>query len=483
MAETKQPPGLAPTILYRSSKPTSPVRAVEFAATPEGNLSFYYLGWKQDKAAVREWLESPTMSGHVVAETTVNGKSVLVVHDAMQPSETIASVQAKYGHFVLDKKPAKLDPWVMRGVLSTVGQLMQLSSGILQKGAPDAATIGFAVTNLAANGINIIYGAQESEDKHRQRFLKEKLNGAMTPHLKPDEALPDVNDKRAAAREEKHGVVGGAGNAVHNFLKSSSVWFGEIGLRYLGSLILIFPLAKWKGGFKELGRGSLDGAWSAAKNPDAFTRNAGIGWLMGKNIAFFSKAPDPYNPKEHTAIDTFRERFTFPIASVIEAMGAGTMAYDRLANRKISFNKPYLPASVRHITSRDWIGGIGGIIFTIAFAFRIFAPYGTKEINLKEMEAHATDALAKIDPSQMPQMMATSAATLTEHLGKRPGHFGQIYAQMQHDLKQYHGIDINRIPPAPAVPPVNEAEPKTTIQADSAQHHAEALQPALQAAR
>jgi hypothetical protein len=88
----------------------------------------------------------------------------------------------------------------------------------------------------------------------------------------------------------------------------------------------------------------------------------------------------------------------------------------------------------------DFIGGLGGIIFAIGYTIRFFAPLGTREVNMDEVNAHATDALSKVPQDKLPQAMADSAAFLADHFKDKGLKFGTAYTKLADDLYRYHNI-------------------------------------------
>ncbi|MDE3060295.1 MAG: hypothetical protein KGJ06_04730, partial [Pseudomonadota bacterium] len=133
--------------------------------------------------------------------------------------------------------------------------------------------------------------------------------------------------------------------------------------------------------------------------------------------------------------------------------------YDRFANRKITFpDKSFIPSSLRKQNYRDFLGGIGGAMFVAGFAIRFFAPYGTKELDMREAYAHATDTLAKTPPEKLPQLLADTAVTLKESLKDKENiTFGEIYTHMKSDLYRYHRIGLDSNNDIAAAPPTEIA--------------------------
>src|SRR5262249_31361674 len=146
--------------------------------------------------------------------------------------------------------------------------------------------------------------------------------------------------------------------------------------------------------------------------PDTATLShyAGMGSLLGKTIALGSKPEDPYDPKPKTWLDTIREKFTFRTGGAIEALAFATYAADSFTNpdRRIVFKRGGKDYA-------DFIGGLGSILFSIRYMVRHWAKFGVKDVNMEELHAHVTDSLAKMPPEKLPQLLADTAAEMTDH--------------------------------------------------------------------
>jgi len=239
----------------------------------------------------------------------------------------------------------------------------------------------------------------------------------------------------------------------------------------------------WAAGFKNLSKGKLSEALHSVKNTDKFTLYAGSAWLTGKTIAFFSKVPDPYNPDKpdkdswRGRLDRIREKYLFKISTVTEALGASTVAYDRLVSRTVNMPKSklipthfptwdfipktfpkleFLPKAlqpknagaplrgmeIRGAKVPDFIGSIGGILFAAAFVMRFNAPFGVREVNMEEVNAHVADGLALVSPDKLPQATAEAAAFLSEHLKNQKVGFADEYTKLTNELYRYHNIAL-----------------------------------------
>src|SRR5690606_3926303 len=140
---------------------------------------------------VKSWLTSPAIGQEIIAETEVDGQITLVTHGDQSKDQVLQSLQAHGENLKYQHKAAGFSDyaWPLRSALGLTGQVLQLSSSLL-RGKRDANLFYFAVTNLVANGINIMFGAQKSEDLNRLRFLKKESNTHLRSYVKNDSVLP-----------------------------------------------------------------------------------------------------------------------------------------------------------------------------------------------------------------------------------------------------------------------------------------------------
>lgn len=447
---------------YKNTSDKSPLSSVECTPVSSGNFTFFHLKPGQDKEGFKKWLTAETINQEIVAETTVRGETVFITHGEMSKDKILDTLKKQGNELELSVPEKKFDAWKWRGILSMTGHPMQLASSFMlvdkfdpkkhgkvpaskivtvdgQKYARrpfDTAKGVFAVSNLAANLINITFGAQRSPDENRLTEVKNKLNDELGEAVTNIDELFPAEEKRASLRKDP-AAPKSPGQKAHDFMQANSVTLGEVGLRYFGGVSLVFPMKweNWKGGFNELTQGKVGAAFKKMRNPDKFIFNAGGFWLAGKTLAFFAKTPDPYNP-DRTALDKFREEYLFKISTATEAIGSTTMAYDSYAKRKITYGGK---------VSTDYLGSVGGMLFTTAFVMRLSAPYGVKDLNMEEVYAHATDTLAKTPPEKLPQLMADTAAYLTEHLQDKNVQFGEVYNKLMTDLYRYHHIALDNL--------------------------------------
>jgi hypothetical protein len=120
-------------------------------------------------------------------------------------------------------------------------------------------------------------------------------------------------------------------------------------------------------------------------------------------------------------------------------MGAGLMvAKNAFENHTVGFGKDLKPM-------KDWAGTIGGGLFSAGYGIRLFAKFGEKQMNMEELHAHISDSLAKVPPEELPQLMADSAASLTEHFKDKGLEFGKVYNQIMTDMYRYHHIALDNL--------------------------------------
>lgn len=423
-------------VRYQSERGDSPIREVEFITTEKGNsLCVFYLSSGLDSNRARQWLATVEPQLRIEAEIPVHCGDALVARSSKSQRELLQCFADQGNAFILPPPAAKkFNYWAARGKLSIAGQVLQLASAYLRPQGIDSATAGFALSNLAANMSNIIFGGEEIKDHHQLQFLKNRISVHLASQVQDVAALPDVNDVRKTGRETTKKY-----NPVYAFMKRYSVTFGEVGLRLFGTLCMIFPLAQMKGALRELGKGDLRGALQKGYNhTDPATARVGIIYMIGKMFSLVATAPDPYNPKPRSWLGSMREKAFFRISSMIEGFAAGTLAYDRFRNRKISLKK----LGVGERQYPDVLGGVGGMLFTSGFGVRLFAKYGERKVDMDELTAHTVDSLAVVPQEKMSQAIAETAAMLSGHFGEEKLPFSSVYARLAGDLKKYHNIDV-----------------------------------------
>lgn len=461
--------------VYNVSNPKSYLHSVEFTPVSDGNFSFFYLKDGAHKDEARQWL-TKEVGQEVIAESMVCGRPVIITHGE-KPKQDMLKLLDEHGDTtqlkVIEKPP---NFWAIRGGMSIVGQCLQLASSTfqvekLEKGhaqlkpnhpqynpklkqgmwvrkafSPDIGA--FAILNLTANAMNIMYGAQKEEATNQLHAIKSDLNANLNDHITASERTFDVRDNRAHLHKDDDSNKKSAFDKVNDALAENSVRVGEIGLRYLGALALVFPYNKLGAGIAELKKGNLGAAWKVSKNSSQVTLAAGGLYLLGKTMALFAKVPDPYDDKPKTTWDTLREEYLFKVGGLVEAVAGGTVGYNAFAKKKIGFSNGKTP-DIKNVRA-DYLGGVGGTLFATGYIVRYWAKYGTKHLDTEEVFAHATDTLAKTPPEKLPQLMADSSATIMEHLKDTKVEYGEVFTKMMTDMYRYHHIALDNLGTEPA---------------------------------
>ncbi|MGE0754297.1 MAG: hypothetical protein AB7L92_03960 [Alphaproteobacteria bacterium] len=427
--------------VYRNTKADSPITSVEFSPVSDGNFSFFYVDSPISVKGVRQWLTSADTGQEVIAESLVNGHPVIVTHGDKDPQALLGGLQKRGEHMVpyVRKKEFSETVWPTGAAIATVGQLLQLSSSFLRPDRKkDWSLLMFAVPNLTASAWIFFYGAQRSKDPHRLTYMKRHINEELGAHVPGgQESLPSIDDTRLRLHQDQD-LHQDMTDRVNGFLERNSVTVGEIGMRYIAAANLAFPSDKWGKGFNRLLNGEFKGAYEAARNPKSWSHAAGLGSLAGKTISIASKADDPFNPKPSSALDRIREKFTFRIGGWIETGAFATLAADGFAHKKISFTKGGKQYA-------DFLSGIGGSLFTIRYAMRHWAPFGVRDMNMPELYAHVTDGLAQLPPDKLPQLLADTAADITNQFKDKHLKYGEVFSQLLLDLYRYHHIALDNL--------------------------------------
>ena len=428
------------------------IRAIDCAQDTSGVTCALHIASEEHLAQAKAWTEA--IDGvDVLTESHQGNTSLLIIHSKKPEADVLAALKAQGQTLELPVKKIGIEPWKGRAIASVTGQTLQLvSSWKGSKNASDSVAIaGFAVTNLIANAVNYVFGKQEKEDPHQLRYLKEHLNQEYQPHLSPGQFLLDPDAKRLSFRAGQK-EESGLSHQTYDMLKRNSVLFSELGLRAIGAASLCFPITKWKEGMRMFSRGnSAKEILRTISNENAVTFKVGVLTLIGKALVGISKEADPYNPKPSTTIDKIREKVTFPLSSIVEGYGSSWMAYDRLKNQRFTHNGKSMP---------DYPGALGNAVFTGSYAFRLMAPYGTRDVNMKELYAHISDSLAKMPKGDIPSVLADTAVELSQHFKGQetpePTDIASIYAGLATDLKEYHHIDLLSSTPSHAAEPPKE---------------------------
>lgn len=424
--------------IYRNQSADAAIREMEINPGPNGYLTVYHLNSAQAREGMEQWLGATKQT--VLAHSESNGRPLLITQSKRTPEQQLHALSAQGDQFQLVRESKPIDPWVIRSLLGFSGQGLTLVSSFMRPPKPneigksiwqrlDWSVFVFAAANLAANTINLVYRAQDIDDTHQLKYLKTQVNDQLNSELMSGQEAPSPDDKRLAQRP----VEKKPANPLHAFMQRYSVNVGELGLRYIGAIGMAYPANGWKA----IGQGKLP-----PMSEVGLRRFAGFGSLAGKTLALSSKVPDPYNPAPHSWLDTIREKYSFVSGGIIEAIAFAGLAWDSFMNTGPG-KRESSGIAWNGKNHRDWLGGIGAVLFVAGYIVRSWAKYGKRSVDMNELYAHATDTLAKVSPEKMPQLLADTARQLKEHFKDRPDiHYGVIYSRLAEDLHQHHHIDL-----------------------------------------
>lgn len=436
------------TTRYRAASARGLVQSVDFSTVAGKNYTFFQLYDQAGLDEIRTLMTAAPIAQEVIAITHIDGKPMLVMHNHASPFTILEALKARGEILAPVQQKKSFDAWKVRSILGFGGQGLQLVSSFLRPSRQvDTSVLVFATSNLAANSINLIYKSEKVEDKHQLRYLKQRVNRELSPHLKATEAPISIDDHRTKLR--KTGPEDRPLDEARGFMRRHSVQIGELGLRCLGAIGLAFPARYWKAGWQKRTIPQMDSS--------TLRRYTGLSSLAGKGIAFTSKIEDPYNPKPQTFFDSLREKYTFLAGGLIEVTSFSALAYDCFFNSSgtdANIKRGLLINGKHH---RDWLGGIGATMFVLGYIVRSWAKFGERQVDMTELYAHASDMLAETPPDKIPQLLANTAASLSEHFGKpeKLG-FSTIYSNLLNDLSKYHAQVIE--PGAPIGQPSHSAK-------------------------
>jgi hypothetical protein len=444
------------------------IRSVEIVDRPE-HLQIYI---QLNKTLALNLVEDELgkLGYTIQSQAMVKGQPMLVAIGPRIEPQLISHLSVIGGPLTpaAEKKP--FDAWKIRSLLGFGGQTLQLASSIM-KNKVDGPLLLFASTNLAANTINLVYKGQKRDDPHQMHLLKTEINQLVSSRLPEQRLLPDINDNRSLLREH---IRDNAPHPAHHFMQRYSVNVGELGLRYIGAFGMAFPASDWKAAMSE-GRLPMTNKASPVRT---FT---GLASILGKTVATTAKVPDPYNPAPHSKLDEIREKYSFLGGGLIEAGAFSALAYDAYTNSSPVMRNGTLDTS-RSIKfggkyHRDWLSATGAALFVGGYIVRSWAKYGERRVDMHEVYAHASDAIALLPQEQIPQAIADVSAYLANHFkGKTDPKFGEIYNKISDDLSVEHHITLiqpakagKATAPSSPVPPIPHA-PASTISTREAVH-------------
>ncbi|TAE34573.1 MAG: hypothetical protein EAY65_01865 [Alphaproteobacteria bacterium] len=438
-------------LLHAQSKDASVIGA-EINATHDGSYAMLHIAAGHDSDALKTQLQQSVPNTNFLHNVShEDGTHLLILQSSLTPDALKNSLN-QAGCTLAEPEAGKEEfhPWKWRGFSSIVGQSLQLVSSFtsVPKNADTNSIFCFAVLNIAASTINIAFGDQHKEDKHRLNYIKQNINDALTPYVENPNELPDLKcnslDARKAEMQEPT-----LGEKLYETARHYSVTVGEVALRTLGSASLVFPAVKLKNAIPFMQQGDFLGAFNAAKNDNPISIQAGIMMLTGKFLSMTAKEPDPYNPQPASILDQFRENVAFKASSVVEFGASSYMMADRLnfvdaEDRKNNINDKKLVKikAFGKEFDRDYFGGTGHGVFNAGYVVRLGAPFGSLEVDMKHVYAYVSDALMHVPEEQLPKVLLATAAGLKDHFSDSNISMIEIYTGIVEDLRNHHQVDI-----------------------------------------
>ncbi len=449
-----------------SSNPNGNIKAAEFSQSDYAHVAMF---------EVQQGVDAAALLAHVpvtiLTQTEKAGRNIVIAQVNKTEGAVLQALEGK-GEMLVDAPEEKkgFDPMFARGAASIVGQGLQIASGLTvfdeekyrhnkdhpndQKSALGMDVLGFAGLNLAANFSNMIFGSQHKTDDNHTRMLKERFNDNIANYAENADALPDPNARAMDSRPpEKLSFA----QKAYKFGQEQSITFGEVGLRTLGTMALIFPVNNLAPAFQKLKNEGVGAAFQEALNTDENghlnkTGMSGAGMLLGKVTSMLAKEKDPYNPKDANWLDTFREDYAFKTSTVIETGATAYMMVDRLKNKKslLGVDKEELDKSINDGTfnvdnlNPDYLGGLGNLVFLGGYGMRFGASVGSMDADKEELYAHAADALMALNPADIPEALAGAAISLKEHFKEDSTMtVTDVYTGIVKELEQQHNITIS----------------------------------------
>lgn len=465
--------------VYKNKDEKSIFASIDFDDT--NNTAFFFVKSEVDVDKAREILEK---SGETfVAKSYVKGQTVLIAQGKDARDKTLEKVAAlDIGKFELEPEEKqtslqfiKEHGWKIRGGSSVIGQSAVLFSAI--KGTTNAKiakgnlstgfepAMGFySIFALAANLVNYVFGGQKEEDVHGlekfDKIIADEVNRYL-PTDKHNKISPDdvrklsyMTDKEAEEHNKERSPAG--------MLKRNSVWFGEVGLRTIGSLSMVFNLFNLKKGFAPLSKGNFKQAFDAVKTENDFTRNAGYLMVAGKVMGLSAQTYDPNNEPK-TYWQEIRQKVLWRVSTAVEAVSQSAMAFHSHRDKKL------IIGGKQHY---DSTGVAGNVLLTIPpYGSRIVLPYGQKVLDVDEVHARLLDELHKLPQDKIPEVAARVTAKMVEHMDGNSPEFSVLYRKLMSKLDKYHDIEVlpHGVDPKAPEQQVASNSPSNTVSSITAQ--------------
>lgn len=436
--------------VYKNNDEKSILASAEF--DDGSNTAFFYVKHEVDVDRAKELLKASGQS--LVAQSYIKGHTVIITQGTDSKEELFNKLasSADGGTFALatPEKPTflqwiKANGWKLRGGSSVAGQSMTLVSAIRSVSKEDAAAgnlnpqfdraIGaFAILNLAANFINYVFGGQKEEDvaglNKFDGIIAEEINRYLPEGTK--KLLPD-DVRKLSYMDEQELKEHNKSRSMAGLIRQHSVRAGEVGLRTLGSLAMVFDYKKLGAGLSELMKGNVKKAFLAAKVADKNTFMAGCGMVAGKMMGLFAQTYDPNDPPK-TYTGEIRQKVLWITSSFTEMIAQSFVAFDRYKNKRLVLGGKAMP---------DYTGVVGNVLLTVPpYPTRLVLPYGEKVLDVGEVQARLLDELHKIPTDKMPEVAARVTARMVEHMGEKSPSFSELYKKTLHKLHAFHGICV-----------------------------------------
>lgn len=435
--------------VYKNSNEDSILASLDF--DDNHKAGFFFVKNEVDVEVAKTLLKNAEQT--IVAQSYVKGRTVIITQGEDDKAALFTKLAAEGGgNFepVQPEKPTFLqflrtNGWKIRGGSSVVGQSMTLFSAFnaVSKADADAGRLNpkfdpsigaFATLNLAANFINYVFGGQKEEDvKGLEKFdgiIADEIN-----HYLPSEAEQVSPDevRKLSYMDEKELAEHNKSRSAAGILRHNSVRIGEVGLRTLGSLCMVFNYKKVLPGLKKLGAGELKEAFLTAKVEDKNTFLAGCGMVAGKAMGLLATTYDPNNPPK-TYTDEIRQKVLWTTSSFTEMVAQSFVVFDRAKNKRLVLGGK---------AHQDMTGIVGNALLTVPpYPVRLVLPYGEKVLDVDEVQARLLDELHLIPKDKIPQVAARVTARMVEHMGNKSPSFSALYKEVLHKLHEFHKVNI-----------------------------------------
>ena len=216
-------------------------------------------------------------------------------------------------------------------------------------------------------------------------------------------------------------------------MKRNSVRLGEVGLRTLGSLCMMFNYRKIVPAVSLLAKGEFKQAFMTAKVQDPATFLAGVGMVSGKAMGLLAKTYDPNDPPK-TYWEEIRQKVFWTTSSFTEMIAQSSVAYDRAKNKRLVIGGKAMA---------DYTGTVGNVLLTVPpYPTRLVLPYGKKVLDVDEVQARLLDELPKLPADKIPEVAARVTARMVEHIGEGGPGFSELYKGLLHKLNAFHNIQL-----------------------------------------